>query len=280
MSGSHRPGLRLPGSNCRGNNILKTGKSQRENTMGSENDTEGGGLFSGDGDKKGASIKKWPVSDRPRERMRRLGPSALSDRELMMIILGSAGRSGKYNVLDVASEILSVTGGFKALGLLTFEELTACPSIGPAKAALISAVMEMAKRYNSLAADPGVRLRGCRDVASIYSPRLEGLKYEVFRVLLLDSRNSIIRDMEISQGSLNESIVHPREVFSTAIRHSASSLILVHNHPSGDPEPSREDIAVTERLTAVGELVQIRVLDHVIVGNGRFVSFAERGLMG
>ena len=256
------------------------GRSQQTDKAGSNSGAFTGKTLIGNGKNRRGSIKEWPVSDRPRERMRRLGPSALSDRELLAVILGSAGRYGRYNVVDIAGEILSTTGGFKPLGGLTFEELTSFPSIGPAKATVISAVIEIARRYNSLAADPGMRLRGCRDVASIYSPRLEGLKYEVFRILLLDARNNIIRDMEISQGSLNESIVHPREVFNAAIRHSASSLILVHNHPSGDPEPSREDIAVTERLTAVGELVQIRVLDHVIVGNGRFVSFAERGLIG
>ena len=224
-------------------------------------------------------MKEWPSTEKPRERLQTMGSDSLSDRELLAIILGCAGRRGCYNVMDVAGSILATCGSLKGMSEKSYEELKTFPSIGPARAAILKAVTEIAMRYNSIDPAPGTQLKGCNDVASIYMPRLEVLKQEIFRILLLDSRNRIIKDLEISSGSLTESIVHPREVFRAAIRHAACSLILIHNHPSGDPEPSREDIAVTKRLMAVGNLVQITVLDHVIVGNGTYVSFIERGLL-
>jgi DNA repair protein RadC len=158
-------------------------------------------------------------------------------------------------------------------------ELCDVPGIGPAKAAEILAVGELARRFAANPLTPGSRFTSSRQVFEHFHERLRDRKKEVFLTLMLDSKNRVLREIQISEGSLNASIVHPREVFQPVIRESAAAVLFVHNHPSGDPEPSREDLELTTRLRDAGALMGVRVLDHIIIGSGRYISLADRGLM-
>jgi DNA repair protein RadC len=173
--------------------------------------------------------------------------------------------------------ILSQQGGFHGLERQGVRELCAIPGIGPAKAAAIKAALEIGKRAIAAPLTTGRRIGSSQDIFRHYYPLMRGLRREIFKVILLDGKNTIIKDLTISEGSLTLSVVHPREAFGPAVRESAAAVIFVHNHPSGDPDASPEDRALTERLVSVGELVGIRVLDHVIIGDRRYVSFADQG---
>ena len=155
--------------------------------------------------------------------------------------------------------------------------LCAIPGIGPAKAAALKAALEIGKRAISAPLTTGQRISSSQDIFRHYYPLMRGLRREIFKVILLDGKNTIIRDVTVSEGSLTLSVVHPREAFVPAVRESAAAIIFVHNHPSGDPEASPADRALTERLVAVGELLGIRVLDHVVIGDRQYVSFADQG---
>jgi DNA repair protein RadC len=158
-------------------------------------------------------------------------------------------------------------------------ELCEVPGIGPAKAAEILALGELSRRFAATPLSPGTRFTSSREVFAHFHERLRDRKKEVFFTLLLDSKNRVLREIQVSEGSLNASIVHPREVFQPVIRESAAAVLFVHNHPSGDPAPSREDLDLTSRLRDAGALMGVRVLDHIIIGNGRYVSLADRGLL-
>lgn len=174
-------------------------------------------------------------------------------------------------------DLLRQLDGLQGLSNRSVEELCRTSGIGPAKAAQLKAAIELGKRVLAAPLSSGTRIASSADLFRHYYPLLRDLRREVFKVLLLDAKHAIIREATVSEGSLTVSIVHPREVFNLAVRESAAAVIFVHNHPSGDPAPSEEDRVLTARLVAAGELMGIQVLDHLIIGDGRYTSFADRG---
>ncbi len=227
--------------------------------------------------KKSFTIHDLPISERPRERLQKLGVEALSAQEILAVILGR-GVSGE-SVMVTAQRLLSQFGSLKGIADASVEELSGVKGIGLAKAAQLKAAFELSSRLEGYAqvGDKPVA-KTPEDVASLVGARLKGKKKEFFLALLLDTRNQLIRVAEIAIGSLDTSIVHPREVFKEAISASAAAVILVHNHPSGDPQASEDDIKLTKRLADVGELLGIEVLDHIIIGDRRFFSLKREGL--
>ena len=218
-------------------------------------------------------LLEMPVNSRPRERLQNVGAHALSDAELLAIILQKG--TSKENVLDVSNRLISKYT-LEKLPSLSLKELQAINGIGPAKAMQITAVFELSKRCN-LSKDAGKPITSAKNVYDYASPKLQNSDREQFLVLLLDSKNRVIKSETVSIGILNASIVHPREVFKSAIKESANAIIMVHNHPSGDPAPSKEDKAITDNFQEAGNLLNIEVLDHVIIGRDTFYSFAKRG---
>jgi DNA repair protein RadC len=225
-----------------------------------------------------SSILDLPVADRPRERLRALGAAALTTSELLALLLGTAttGRSAT----EIASEMLLRSGGsLRRLAQTPVAALTDLPGLGEVRALAVHAALEIGRRLAAESVDDGEPMRGPRDVWRFYAPRLEGLTVEEFHVAVLDAQHRLERDILISRGILNSSLVHPREVFREAIAERAASLVLVHNHPSGDPTPSVDDRAVTSQLVAAGRLLDIPIQDHIVIGRGRFLSFAEAGML-
>ena len=223
------------------------------------------------------TIHDLPVNDRPRERLQRLGAEALSAQEILALILGR-GISGE-SVMVTAQRLLGRFGGLKGISGASLEELSQVRGIGLAKSAQIKAAVELANRvegYSEAGGKPVVKTP--EDVAALVRARLKDKQKEYFLALLLDTRNQLIKVAEISVGSLDSSIVHPREVFKEAISASAASVIFVHNHPSGDTEASEDDIKLTKRLNEAGEIVGIDVLDHIIVGGKSYTSLKRDGL--
>ena len=222
-------------------------------------------------------IQAWPEHERPRELLFVNGPQGLSDAQLLAILLRT-GRADS-SAVDVAMDLLTQLEGLRGLANRSLEELCAISGIGPAKAAQILAAIELGKRALATPLTEGQRIQGSQHIFQHYYPLLRDLRYEVFKAILLDAKHIVIRDFTVSQGSLTVSIVHPREVFNLAVRESAAAIIFVHNHPSGDPRPSEEDHALTQRLMEAGEILGIRVLDHVVIGDGKYVSFADEGYL-
>jgi len=226
------------------------------------------------------NISQWPEDERPRERLLTAGPEHLSPAQLLAIVLrtGSEGKSA----IELAMEVLQHYGDFRAIAGATVHELCSIKGIGPAKAAQIKAAFEIGKRVTAEPLSKKIRILSSKDVYNIYrhyTPYFQGLKKEIFKLLMLDGKNRIYADYLVSEGCLTSSIVHPREVYIQAIRNSAASVIFLHNHPSGDPSPSPEDVDITKRLVAAGELIGIKVLDHIIMGEKEYVSFADKGLL-
>jgi DNA repair protein RadC len=221
-------------------------------------------------------IKDLPLIDRPRERLIKHGPQALSTPELIAIIL----RNGwyKWNVLDLAKMLLKKYN-LKRLSKASYWEILKIPGIGKAKACQIVACFELARRLASFREKEKITINSPKDVFRLVGPELQALTQEVVKVLSLDSRNRLISCDLIFKGSLDTNIIHPREIFKKALENFASSIILVHNHPSGDPEPSNLDIKITRRIVKAGEILGIKVQDHVIIGDGCYTSFKERKLI-
>ena len=224
---------------------------------------------------RGGGIGEWPETERPRERLLKQGPDSLSDAELVAILL-RVGRQ-EASAVDVAREILQRLQGVSGLVHCGLEEICGISGVGHAKAAQLKAAIELGRRAMAAPLSTGFRVTSSADLFTHFHPRLRNLRHEIFTTVLLDAKNAIIREAVVSEGSLTHSIVHPREVFQLAIRESAASIILLHNHPSGDPMPSQEDRLLTTRLIAGGQLLGIRVLDHLVIGDGRYVSFADQG---
>ncbi len=222
-------------------------------------------------------ITDWPEGERPREKLMKLGPEQLTESELLAILLRTG--STTQTAVDLAKTILTRFGNFQKISQLNYQELYKLKGIGPAKAVTLAAVFEIARRLASLPVSQKLRIQEPETVFKKYEPILSHLKKEVFMILLLNSANYLLRDVKISEGSLNTSIVHPREVFQPAILESAASIILIHNHPSGEIIPSREDKNITYRLVEVGKLLDIPVLDHIIIGERKYYSFKEEGLI-
>jgi DNA repair protein RadC len=223
-------------------------------------------------------VSSLPASDRPRERLWALGASALTTAELLAILIGT-GRGGR-DVLEVAGRLLGVAeGSLRRLAQRPAAELLRAPGIGPTKAARLLAAFELGARVAREERPPLVRIREPEDVARVFSRRLRDLQVEEFHLLALDSQSQVLRELMVTRGLLNSSLVHPREVFRAAIAEAAAGIIVVHNHPSGDPTPSAEDKAVTRQLTAAGRLLDLPLYDHVIIAGDRYVSFANAGLL-
>ena len=225
------------------------------------------------------TIKDWPAEDRPREKLLDKGAQALTEAELLAIILRNGNASTGETAIDHARLLLSQFGGLKGIDAASASELATVKGIGPAKVAQIKACIEIGRRTGNERWESGQPLRSSEDVFRHFRDQLEKEKRELFYVVLLNNKNKKIRDVKISEGSLTASLVHPREVYNPVIRESAAAVIFVHNHPSGDPAPSNEDVDITRRLKEVGDVMGIRVLDHVVIGRERYFSFNDKGMM-
>jgi DNA repair protein RadC len=224
------------------------------------------------------AIRHWPAPERPRERLHADGAGALASRELLAIIIGS-GREGS-SAVDVAGELLRQhDGSLRRLATAAPGELARVQGVGPAVAARISAALELGRRLAREGPLARSRINGPTDVFERCAPSLRDLAQEEFRVLLLNTQHAVVRESVVTRGTLDTSLVHAREVFRGAVVECAAAVILVHNHPSGDPTPSPQDVQVTAQLAAAGQLLGIPVLDHIVVGDGRYASFVELGLL-
>ncbi|MCW9024627.1 MAG: DNA repair protein RadC [Gammaproteobacteria bacterium] len=220
-------------------------------------------------------ITDWPESERPREKLLHAGPSTLSDAELLAIFLRT-GIPGKTAV-DLARDLLSRFGGLRSLLTANLQQFSAQPGLGPAKFAQLQAVLEMGKRHLHESLQRGDALTDPDSSRRYLQACLRDYPYEVFACLFLDNRHRVIHFAELFRGTINGASVHPREVVKQALEHNAAALILAHNHPSGVAEPSEADRQLTRRLKEALELVEIRVLDHIVIGDGETVAFSERG---
>ncbi|MDN4619726.1 DNA repair protein RadC [Paenibacillus sp. PsM32] len=222
-------------------------------------------------------LRDVPLEERPRERMMNYGAEALSHAELLAILLRTGTKD--ESVMHLANRIMRQVGSIRQLVDLSIEELTEIKGIGTAKAIQIKAGIELGRRITRTGKEEVKAIRSPRDAADLLIEQLRYLQKEHFVCLFLNTKNHIISQETLSMGSLNASIVHPREVFRAAIKCSSASVIFAHNHPSGDPTPSPEDVALTKRLVDAGKIIGIEVLDHLVIGDMKFVSLKEQGLM-
>ena len=222
-------------------------------------------------------IKDWPEEERPREKLMILGPAYLSSSELLAIIFRTGSQT--HTALDLAKTILNRYGDLHSLSQLDFKKLFQLKGIGPAKAVTLAACFEVARRIAALPNKQKIKITSPEIVFQKFGSQMGALKKEIFKILLLNSANVLIRDYKVTEGTLNASLVHPREVFYPAITDSAASVILLHNHPSGETKPSLEDRNITRQLVSSGKLLDIPVLDHIIISEDGYFSFKEEGLL-
>lgn len=225
----------------------------------------------------GVTIKDLPADERPRERLVKYGPEVLSNAELLAIILRVG--TAEYSAIGLAQHLLGRFDGLRGIGMASVEDLKVVKGLGTAKAAQIKAMVELGKRLAATVGDTKLKISEPQDAASVVMPVLRDEPQEHFRALFLNQRNEVIKARSVTIGTLDASLITPRDLFRDAISLNSASVIIAHNHPSGDPTPSQEDINVTMRLCQAGEIVGIKVLDHIIVGDGRWVSLKQRGLM-
>lgn len=223
------------------------------------------------------TLKDLPPEVRPRERLARDGEKSLSDAELLAIILRTGTQ--QETALELAQRLLYQFGGLQGLYRCSLSELAKVKGVGMAKACQIKAAMEIGRRSFEGSRSEKIFIRSPSDVARLLMSEMRYLDRENLKAVLLNTRNAVLDVVTVSVGTLNASLAHPRECFKEAIRQSAAAVIFVHNHPSGDPSPSPEDISLTRQLIEAGKLLGIEVLDHIIIGDGVFVSLKERGLM-
>lgn len=216
-----------------------------------------------------------PPEERPRERLQRQGPGALSNGELLAVVLGS-GSSGR-SALDLGRELAA--RGLRGLAAASVDELGRLPGLGPAGATRVRAALELGARLAAEQRPPGTIFRSPEEAGRYLLPRYAARPVETFGLLLLDVRHALLRECVVSVGCLTASLVHPREVFREALDARAAAVVAFHNHPSGDPEPSAEDLSLTRRLAAAGSLMGVELLDHLVLGAGRFVSLKQRGAL-
>jgi len=221
-------------------------------------------------------IRELPAYERPRERLKESGPASLSNSELLAIILRTGTAS--ENVLGLAARVLTRFGGLSGLARASFGELCAERGVGQAKAAQLKAALELGRRLVSTHPEERAVVRSPQDVANLLMAEMGFLDQEQLRVVLLNTKNQVISMPEIYRGSVSTSLIRTSEVFREAVRENCPAIIVVHNHPSGDPNPSSEDIEVTERIVETGKVLDIEVLDHLIIGQQRYVSLKERGV--
>ncbi|UII57968.1 DNA repair protein RadC [Cytobacillus spongiae] len=222
-------------------------------------------------------IRDFPVDERPRERFIHSGPESLSNHELIALLLRTGTKD--ESVLQLANRLLTHFEGLRLLKEATLAEITSIKGIGEAKAIQVLAAVEIGRRISNLSYDDRYVIRSPEDGAKYVMNDMRFLTQEHFVCLYLNTKNQVLHKQTIFVGSLNASIVHPREVFKEAFRRSAASIICLHNHPSGDPSPSKEDIEVTKRLAECGKIIGIDVLDHLIIGENKFVSLKEKGYL-
>lgn len=222
-------------------------------------------------------LRDVPHEERPRERMMHYGAEALSHAELLAILLRTGTQ--RQSAIHLAGALLKQCGSLRNLMDMSMEELTAIRGIGPAKAVQLRAGIELGRRISRSSPADTVTVRRPQDAADYVMDELRYLKKEHFVCLFLNTKNHIIARETLSVGTLNASLVHPREVFRAAIQRSSASIICAHNHPSGDPTPSPEDISLTKRLAEAGQLVGIEVLDHLVIGDGKYISLKEQGFL-
>jgi DNA repair protein RadC len=220
-------------------------------------------------------MKSLAAHDRPREKLRRLGAAALGDNELVAVVLGS-GYAGS-SALDLANVMLARTGGVEGLTRSRGEHLTRIPGIGAARAAQVLAAVELGRRTLTRAERFRVKVSNPREVAELLLPMYGNRPVEQFGVVLLDTKHRVMRTTVVTVGTLDASIAHPREIFREAVASGAAAIVVFHNHPSGDPEPSRDDLVLTHRLISAGVLMGVEVIDHLILGNVCYVSMKEQG---
>ena len=222
-------------------------------------------------------ITRWPKHERPRERLLQHGPQHLTEAELLGILLGKGTK--ERTAIDVARQLLDQYESLQKLFSRSPSELMKIKGIGSAKAATLSAAFELVRRTQSQGDPDRPAFKRSSDVAKHYLPLFRDLKKEVFKVLLLNRANRLIREVPVSEGTLDASIVHPRDVFKEAILEPAASVILIHNHPSGNPAPSEEDLRITKQLVEAGRLLGIKVYDHIILAGDHYQSMADEGLL-
>lgn len=222
-------------------------------------------------------IREIPASERPRERLRDLGAAALSTSELLAILLRTG--SAEQSVLNLAVSLLARHGGLGGLARLSFSDLVREHGLGEAKAAELKAVFEMARRLNALQPEDRPYVRSPQDIWNLLGGEMGLLDQEHLRVVLLNTRNQVMAVNEVYKGNVSAALVHTAELFREAIRQNAPSLLLVHNHPSGDPAPSPDDVVMTRQTVEAGKLLQVEVLDHIIIGDHRFASLKEMELI-
>lgn len=222
-------------------------------------------------------IMDLPENERPREKLLRYGADALSNSELLAIILRTG--SSSENILNLSSRILKETGGLNGLMECSADEFMSLKGIGEAKASQLLALAELTKRFKSFRSGDEYKIAEPKDAALLVLESMRYLKKEYLKIIMLNTKNVVISIKDVSVGSLNSSIVHPREVFCEAIKKSSASIIICHNHPSGDPTPSGEDINVTRRLKECSSLLGVDLLDHIIIGNGTYISLKEKGIL-
>lgn len=226
------------------------------------------------------TVKELPMSERPYEKCEKYGAGALSDAELLAVILRTGSK--QQRVMDVAMNILNYPSGpqgLKGLNYLTMKELTKIKGVGRVKALELLCLTEITKRMAKEIHRDGLKLVTPQSVANYYMQDMRHLTREQVLLLMMDSKNKLLKDMIISEGTVNTSIMPTREIFVQAVKYEAVNIIMLHNHPSGDPSPSSEDIRVTKRLSEAGNLIGITLMDHIIIGDNRYVSLKEQGFI-
>lgn len=223
------------------------------------------------------TIKDIPEQERPRERLEKFGAEILSNVELLAIILRSGTRND--SAMTLASKLLKNGPGLKCLYESSFEELKSIKGIGSAKASQIKAALELGRRLKTFKGEDKIYIKTPEDAALLVMEDMRHLKKECLKIILLNIKNMVISVKDVSVGSINSSIVHPREIFVEAIKTSSASIIICHNHPSGDPTPSQEDINITKRIYEAGRIIGIDLIDHIVIGDGRYISLKERNLI-
>jgi DNA repair protein RadC len=222
-------------------------------------------------------ISRWPEKERPRERLLQQGAQHLTEAELLGILIGKG--TTRKTAIDLARELLDRYESLENLFSRSPSELMKIKGIGSAKAATLSAAFQLVRRIQSKTSKDQPSFKRAKDVANLYLPLMKDLRKEVFRVLLLSRANRLIKEVTISEGTLDASIVHPRDVFREALLESAAGVILLHNHPSGNPNPSEEDIRITKQLVEAGRVMGIKVYDHIILAGEDYRSLADEGLI-